>query len=134
MHTFNTSETEISTSYLIGIPGMARANIWVPIPICFMYLVAILGNCTILIFIKSKPSLHEPMYYFLSMLALSDLGLSLSSLPTIILVQCSRNFPQCLLCPKIFIHEFSVIESSILLITSFDHFIAIATLRDTPPS
>ena len=42
---------------------------------------SILGNCSILFFIQTETSLQEPMYYSLSMLAFSDLGLSFS-LPT----------------------------------------------------
>ncbi|XP_005380120.1 PREDICTED: olfactory receptor 51A4-like [Chinchilla lanigera] len=128
MPILNTSETEISNFYLVGIPGMESANIWISIPICLMYTVAILGNCTILFFITTEPSLHEPMYYFLSMLAFSDLGLSLSSLPTmlrIFLFNASEISPNACFAQEFFIHEFSAMESSVLLIMSFDRFIAI---------
>lgn len=128
MPTFNTSEIEISTFFLIGIPGVDPANIWVSIPICLMYLVAILGNCAILFFIKTEPSLHEPMYYFLSMLAVSDLGLSLSSLPTMLrvfLFNAREISSDACIAQEFFIHGFSAMESSVLLIMSFDRFIAI---------
>ncbi|XP_013003056.1 olfactory receptor 51A4-like [Cavia porcellus] len=124
----NTSETEISTFYLVGIPVMEFANIWISPLICLMYNVAILGNCTILFFIKTEPSLHERMYYFLSMLALSDLGLSLSSLPTmlrIFLFSASEVSPNACFAQEFFIHEFSAMESSVPLIMSFDCFVAI---------
>ncbi|XP_031509115.1 olfactory receptor 51A4-like [Papio anubis] len=128
MSVLNTSEMEISVFYLVGIPDMEHANIWISLPICLMYTVAILGNCTILFFIKTEPSLHEPMYYFLSMLALSDLGLSLSSLPTmlrIFLFNAPGISPDACIAQEFLIHRFSAMESSILLITSFDRFIAI---------
>ncbi|XP_012641945.1 olfactory receptor 51A4-like [Microcebus murinus] len=128
MSILNTSEIEISIFYLVGIPGMEPANIWLSIPICFMYIVAILGNCTILFFIKTESSLHEPMYYFLSMLALSDLGLSFSSLPTMLrvfLFNAPGISPDACIAQEFFIHGFSAMESSVLLIMSFDRFIAI---------
>ncbi|XP_004434182.1 PREDICTED: olfactory receptor 51A4-like [Ceratotherium simum simum] len=128
MSTFNTSEIEVSTFFLIGIPGMEHTHIWVSISICLMYLIAILGNCTILFFIKTEPSLHEPMYYFLSMLALSDLGLSHSSLPTMLTVFLFNTpgiSPDACIAQEIFIDGFSAMESSVLLIMSFDRFIAI---------
>ncbi|XP_027798577.1 olfactory receptor 51A4-like [Marmota flaviventris] len=128
MSVLNTSEIEISTFYLVGIPGMEPASIWVSIPICLMYIAAILGNCTILLLTKTEPSLHEPMYYFLSMLAFSDLGLSLSSLPTMLrvfLFNAPEISPNACFAQEFFIHEFSAMESSVLLIMSFDRFIAI---------
>ncbi|XP_053527426.1 olfactory receptor 51A7-like [Artibeus jamaicensis] len=126
MYIFNTSE--ISTFFLTGIPGMEPANIWISISICLIYLIALLGNCTILFFIKTETSLHEPMYYFLSMLAVSDLGLSLSSLPTmlrIFLFNAPGISPDACIAQEFFIHGFSAMESSVLLIMSFDRFIAI---------
>ncbi|XP_020142471.1 olfactory receptor 51A4-like [Microcebus murinus] len=128
MSILNTSEIEISIFYLVGIPGVETTHIWLSIPICFMYIVAILGNCTILFFIKTESSLHEPMYYFLSMLALSDLGLSLSSLPTMLrvfLFNAPGISPDACIAQEFFIHGFSAMESSVLLIMSFDRFIAI---------
>ncbi|XP_005863116.1 PREDICTED: olfactory receptor 51A7 [Myotis brandtii] len=128
MSVFNTSEVEISTFFLVGIPGMEHAHIWFAIPICLMYLIAILGNCTILYLIKTETSLHEPMYYFLSMLAFSDLGLSISSLPTmlrIFLFNATGISPDACFAQEFFIHVFSAMESSVLLIMSVDRFIAI---------
>ncbi|XP_012641887.2 olfactory receptor 51A4-like [Microcebus murinus] len=128
MSVFNTSKLEISMFFLIGIPGMDYAHVWVSIPICLMYLVAILGNCTILFFIKTETSLHEPMYYFLSMLAFSDLGLSISSLPTmlrIFLFNATGISSDACFAQEFFIHAFSAMESSVLFIMSVDRFIAI---------
>lgn len=128
MHDINSSNTEIPTFFLIGIPGLEHAHVWISIPICLMYLVAILGNCGILLVIRTEPSLHAPMYYFLSMLAISDLGLSLSSLPTMV-----RTFafnatgisPNACFAQEFLIHGFMDMESSVLLVMSFDRFLAI---------
>lgn len=128
MSVFNTSGMEISTFFLTGIPGMEYAYHWISIPICFTYLIAILGNCTILFFIKTETSLHEPMYYFLFMLAFSDLGLSISSLPTmlrIFLFNATAISPDACIAQEFFIHGFTAIESSVLVIMSIDRLIAI---------
>ncbi|KAL8191435.1 UNVERIFIED_CONTAM: hypothetical protein K2H54_073707 [Gekko kuhli] len=114
--------------FLTGFPGLESAHIWISIPICSMYLVSIAGNCTILFMIKTDPTLHEPMYYFLSMLALSDLGLSSATLPTMLSVLWFNrrwiHFDACL-AQMYFIHTFSIIESGILLSMAFDRLVAI---------
>ncbi|XP_012311883.2 olfactory receptor 51A7 [Aotus nancymaae] len=122
------NNSEVKFFLLIGIPGLEHAHIWFSIPICLMYLVAIMGNCTILFIIKAEPSLHEPMYYFLAMLVVSDMGLSLSSLPTmlrIFLFNSMRISPNACFAQEFFIHGFTVMESSVLLIMSLDRFLAI---------
>ncbi|XP_027703055.1 olfactory receptor 51A4-like [Vombatus ursinus] len=128
MSSFNISKGEVFTFLLIGIPGLEHTHIWISIPICFIYFVTIFGNCTILIIIKTESSLHKPMYYFLSMLAFSDLGLSLSSLPTMLrvfLLNAPRISADACFAQQFFIHGFSLMESSVLMIMSFDRFIAI---------
>nr|XP_003421476.1 olfactory receptor 51A7-like [Loxodonta africana] len=128
MFPFNISEVEISTFLLIGIPGLEHAHTWISIPICLMYLMAILGNCTILFVIRTESSLHKPMYYFLSMLALSDLGLSFSSLPTMLRIFLFNTMgisADACIAQEFFIHGFTDMESSVLLIMSFDRFVAI---------
>ncbi|XP_060461788.1 olfactory receptor 51A7-like [Panthera onca] len=127
MFSLNTSEVEISTFLLVGIPGFESVHIWISIPICFMYLLATLGNCTTLFVIRTESSLHEPVYYFLSMLALSDLGLSLSfpSMLRIFLFNAMEISADACIAQEFFIHGFTGMESSMLLIMSFDCFPAI---------
>nr|XP_006203479.1 olfactory receptor 51A7 [Vicugna pacos] len=122
------NNSEVQLFLLIGIPGLEHAHLWISIPICLMYLVAILGNSAILFFIKTEPSLHEPMYYFLAMLAICDLGLSFSSLPTmmrIFLFNAMGISPNACFAQEFFIHGFTVMESSVLLAMSLDRFLAI---------
>ncbi|XP_076968230.1 olfactory receptor 51I2-like [Tamandua tetradactyla] len=113
---------------MIGIPGMEAVHGWISIPFS-MYTVALSGNCLILLAVRRTPSLHQPMYYFLSMLALTDVGLTLSTLPTTLAVlwfdRRLISFNVCLI-QMFFLHSCSVVESSVLLAMSFDRFVAIS--------
>ncbi|XP_074840461.1 olfactory receptor 51A7-like [Carettochelys insculpta] len=128
MATFNHTSASPDVFLLTGIPGLEEAHSWLSIPLCAIYIAAILGNCTILFIIRTEPSLHQPMYYFLSMLALTDLGLSASTLPTMlsIFLFSSRevNVDACF-AQLYFIHTFSVMESAVLLVMAFDRLMAI---------
>uniref|UniRef100_A0A671F383 Olfactory receptor family 51 subfamily G member 2 n=1 Tax=Rhinolophus ferrumequinum TaxID=59479 RepID=A0A671F383_RHIFE len=126
---FLENSSSISSTFLLsGIPGLEHMHIWISIPLCFIYLVSILGNCTILFIIKTEPSLHEPMYLFLSMLALTDLGLSLCTLPTVLGIfwigARDIGHDACFV-QLFFIHCLSFLESSVLLSMAFDRFVAI---------
>ncbi|XP_074840464.1 olfactory receptor 51G2-like [Carettochelys insculpta] len=126
----NCNHTNISsaTFLLAGIPGLGAESSWISIPFCFLYLIAILGNGLILFVIKTQKNLHQPMYLFLSMLSVTDLGLSASTMPTVINVFLFNNreigLDVCL-AQLFFIHTFSVMESSVLLAMAFDRFVAI---------
>ena len=74
-----------ATLQLTGIPGMQTGQAWVALVFCILYLISIIGNLTILALVIREP-LHQPMYYFLSMLALTDVGLTLSTMPTTLAV------------------------------------------------
>ncbi|KAM4850883.1 olfactory receptor 51M1 [Urocitellus parryii] len=116
------------TFYLTGFPGLEAIKHWIFAPFFCMYLVAISGNCFILIIIRTNPRLHTPMYYLLSLLALTDLGLSVSTLPTTVGIfwfnYHSIYFGACQV-QMFCIHSFSFMESSVLLVMSFDRFVAI---------
>ena len=128
MELINTSWFQPPTLLLTGIPGLEAVQIWISIPLCITYLIALLGNSTILFIIKTTSSLHEPQYIFLSMLAATDVGLSLSTLPTVLSVFLLNHrdieFYSCLM-QMFFIHTFSSMESAILLVMIFDRFVAI---------
>ncbi|XP_076970874.1 olfactory receptor 51M1-like [Tamandua tetradactyla] len=114
--------------YLTGFPGLEAIERWIFIPFFFMYLVAISGNCFILVIIKINTHLHTPMYYLLFLLALTDLGLSVSTLPTTIGIfwfKCRGIYFGACQIQMFCIHSFSFMESSVLLVMFFDRFIAI---------
>ncbi|XP_050791349.1 olfactory receptor 52E4-like [Gopherus flavomarginatus] len=117
-----------SNFILLGIPGLETAHIWISIPFCTMYTIAILGNFIILLIVKRDPSLHGPMYYFLCMLAITDLVLSTSILPKTLSIFwfSSREiyFSVCLT-QMYFIHCFTAMESGIFVAMAFDRYVAI---------
>ncbi|XP_066475387.1 olfactory receptor 52L1-like [Tiliqua scincoides] len=113
---------------LVGIPGLEAFHAWIGIPLGLMYMLTLLGNISILFVIKSEPSLHKPMYLFLSMLAVNDLIISTSTAPKMlgIMWQGAREigFDACLV-QMYFIHTFSIVESAILLAMAIDRYVAI---------
>ncbi|XP_049746115.1 olfactory receptor 51L1-like [Elephas maximus indicus] len=114
---------------LTGFLGLEASHPMTSILFYALYLIALLGNSIILVVIWVEPSLHAPMYLFLSMLAASDLGLCASTLPTLLKVFWFTvpeiQFDACLT-QMFFIHVFSLMESGILLAMAFDRFVAIS--------
>ncbi|XP_008018104.1 olfactory receptor 51G2-like [Chlorocebus sabaeus] len=113
---------------LMGLSGLESRYDLISLPIFLIYATSIAGNITILFIIRTESSLHQPMYYFLSMLAFTDLGLSTTTLPTMFSVFWFHvqeiSFNACLV-QMYCIHVFSIIESAVLLAMAFDRFIAI---------
>ncbi|CAM5074558.1 unnamed protein product, partial [Natator depressus] len=128
MSAVNDTKLNSAVFLLTAIPGQEDIHLWISIPFCLMYVISIVGNSVILFIIKTDPSLHEPMYIFLSMLGVTDLGLSIATIPTILGILWSNSreisFNACL-AQLFFIHSLSFIESSVLLSMAFDRFVAI---------
>ncbi|XP_015358806.1 olfactory receptor 51T1 [Marmota marmota marmota] len=128
MFIFNNTTSSSSGFLLTAFPGLEHADVWISIPVCCLYTVALLGNSMILFVIVTEQSLHKPMYYFLSMLAAVDLCLTITTLPTVLGVLWfyarEISLKACLI-QMYLVHTFSFLESSVLVAMAFDRFMAI---------
>ncbi|XP_030882801.1 olfactory receptor 52M1-like [Leptonychotes weddellii] len=128
MPPLNTSRPSPVTFLLMGIPGLEHLHVWIGIPFCSMYMVAVVGNVTILAVVRAERSLHEPVFLFLCMLSITDLVLSTSMLPHRLclfwLGAHNIAFDACLT-QMFFIHSFTTMESGSFLAMAFDRYVAI---------
>ncbi|EHH56512.1 hypothetical protein EGM_05945, partial [Macaca fascicularis] len=125
---YNLSCYNPSSFIFVGIPGLEMFHIWIGIPFCVIYVVAVVGNCILLYLIAVEHSLHEPMFFFLSMLATTDLILSTATVPKLLsnfwIGSQEITFSGCLT-QMFFLHFSFVVDSAILLAMAFDRYVAI---------
>ena len=92
-----------------------------------MYLLAVTGNGLVMA-VVAWDSLHEPMYFFLAMLALNDVLLCTVTVPKMLLIfwqgPSSSTFHACLT-QMFFVHALFISESAVLLAMAFDRYVAI---------
>ncbi|XP_006114263.1 olfactory receptor 52K2-like [Pelodiscus sinensis] len=128
MATSNWTTHHPSTFILLGIPGLEEAHVWISIPFCSVYILSVMGNCLLLAVIKTEPSLHEPMYLFLAMLAFADLVICTTTVPKTLCIFWFRDqaihIDACL--TQVFlIHSLTTMESGFMLAMAFDRYVAI---------
>ncbi|KAM7085568.1 olfactory receptor 52K2-like [Molossus nigricans] len=126
--TNNSTYHYISSFFLVGIPRLQEFHCWIGIPVFLLYVLTLLGNSVIIVTIRLEPSLHQPMYFFLCMLAMNGMALASSIAPKmlgIFWLEAHRfDFNDCLT-QMFFIHTFCIIESALLVTMAFDRYVAI---------
>ncbi|XP_037377951.1 olfactory receptor 52B4-like [Talpa occidentalis] len=128
MITLNHTGVSHTVFRLLGIPGLEDQHMWISIPFFISYIINLLGNNLLIFIILTKRSLHEPMYFFLCMLAGADIVLSTCIVPQALgifwfhagKISLDRCVSQVFFYSSIFISE-----SGILLVMAFDRYIAI---------
>ncbi|XP_036115846.1 olfactory receptor 51S1 [Molossus molossus] len=124
----NSSTSMTPTFLLVGMPGLAAVPSWWTILLITVYLLSVLGNSTILWIIAIEPTLHRPMYFFLFLLSVSDVGLATALMPTLLglaLADAHAVPASACLLQMFCVHVFSVMESSVLLAMALDRALAI---------
>ncbi|XP_039703768.1 olfactory receptor 56B4 [Pteropus medius] len=124
----NNSSFQISQFILMGLPGIHEWQHWLSLPLALLYILALGANLLILITIQHEPCLHEPMYHFLGILTVVDIGLATTIMPKILAIFWFDakviSLPECF--AQIYaIHCFICMESSIFLCMAMDRYIAI---------
>ncbi|XP_037009935.2 olfactory receptor 52J3 isoform X1 [Artibeus jamaicensis] len=128
MENINRSLFHPATVFLIGIPGLEKVHGWISLPFCSVYLVALLGNVTILLIIKAEQTLREPMFYFLAILSTIDLGLSTTSVPRMLGIfwfDAHEIYFGACVAQMFLIHALTGMEAEVLLAMAFDRYVAI---------
>ncbi|XP_015331370.1 olfactory receptor 52H1-like [Marmota marmota marmota] len=128
MVAFNMSSFNPGVFILLGIPGLEPFHHCIGIPFFIIYLVALAGNSVLLYLIFTERSLHEPMFFFLSMLVATDLILSNTCVPKTLSIfwlgPQEITFHGCLT-QMFFLHFSFAMDSAILLAMAFDRYVAI---------
>ncbi|XP_058402210.1 olfactory receptor 52B4-like [Diceros bicornis minor] len=128
MTTLNHTDVSHTVFHLLGIPDLEDQHGWISIPFFIFYIIALLGNSLIIFTILTKHSLHEPMYLFLCMLAGTDIVLSTCTVPQALAIfwfRVGKISPNCCVTQLFFIHSTFISESGILLMMTFDGYIAV---------
>uniref|UniRef100_A0A4W2E7K1 Olfactory receptor n=1 Tax=Bos indicus x Bos taurus TaxID=30522 RepID=A0A4W2E7K1_BOBOX len=127
IHGNHTAETEF---ILLGLTNDPVLRVILFMIILFIYLMTICGNLSINLLIRISSQLHHPMYFFLSHLAIVDVGYSSSVTPNMLVnFLVERNtisYPGCAiqLGSGVF---FGSTESFLLAAMAYDRFIAVCS-------
>ncbi|XP_042549730.1 olfactory receptor 18-like isoform X1 [Dipodomys spectabilis] len=122
------NSTQVQKFHLQGLSDDSE-----PQPILFglflsMYLITMFGNLLIILAVSSDPHLHTPMYFFLSILSLSDIGFTSTTVPNMLLdIQTHStaiSYAGCLTQMSVFL-IFGCMEDMLLTVMAYDRFVAI---------
>ncbi|XP_074047006.1 olfactory receptor 52W1 [Macrotis lagotis] len=124
----NTSFPCPASFLLTGIPGLGTMHAWLSVPFGSMYLLALLGNATLLAMVKVDTTLHQPMFLLLATLAATDLGLASSVAPGLLAILWLGPQPipyAACLTQMFFVHALTAMESGVLLAMACDRAVAV---------
>ena len=116
------------TLVLLGVPGMEALHAWLSVPVCLLYLAALVGNALLLGLVAADKALQRPMYQLLGLLAAADLVLATSTVSKALAVLWGLSgeisFQSCL--AQLFVaHLAFITESLVLLVMAMDRYVAI---------
>ncbi|KAK7800328.1 LOW QUALITY PROTEIN: hypothetical protein U0070_013423, partial [Myodes glareolus] len=124
----NSSRIQVSEFILMGFPGIHSWQHWLSLPLALLYALALIANTLIITIIYQKVSLHQPMYYFLGILAIVDMGLATTIMPKILAILWFNaktiSLPECF-AQMYAIHCFITMESGIFVFMAIDRYVAI---------
>ncbi|XP_004779094.1 olfactory receptor 56A3-like [Mustela nigripes] len=101
---------------------------WLSLPLSLLFFLAMGANATLLITVWLEASLHEPMYYLLSLLSLLDIALCLTVIPKVLAIFWfdlkSISFYACFL--QMYIMNCCLgMESCTFMVMAYDRYVAI---------
>ncbi|XP_008847789.1 olfactory receptor 502-like [Nannospalax galili] len=124
------NHTAVMEFILLGLTDDPVLRVTLFLFILCVYLVIVSGNLSTIFLIRVSPQLHHPMYFFLSHVASTDIGLSSTVTPNMLVnFLVERNTISCLGCviqlgSAAF---FGTLECYLLAVMAYDRFVAICS-------
>ena len=127
-HQNGSISTEFSDFLLNCFVRSPSWQLWLSLPLSLLFLLAMGVNTTLLITIRLEASLHEPMYYLLSLLSLLDVALCLTVIPKVLAIFWfdlrSISFFACFL-QMFTMNTIFAMESCTFMVMAYDRYVAI---------
>ncbi|CAD7671692.1 unnamed protein product [Nyctereutes procyonoides] len=127
-HPNGTISIEVSDFLLNCFVRSPSWKLWLSLPLSFLFLLAMGANSVLLVTIQLEASLHEPMYYLLSLLSLLDIVVCLTVIPKVLAIFWfdlkSINFYACFIQMYI-MNCFLAMESCTFMVMAYDRYVAI---------
>ncbi|XP_007533576.1 olfactory receptor 52N1-like [Erinaceus europaeus] len=128
MSFLNSTSLSPASFILNGIPGLEEVHLWLSLPFCTMYSIALSGNIGLIYLICYEEALHRPMYIFLALLSFTDVFLCTSTLPKALCIMWFNlkeiEYNACLT-QMFFAYAFTGMESGVLMLMALDRYVAI---------
>ncbi|XP_006877717.1 PREDICTED: olfactory receptor 7G2-like [Chrysochloris asiatica] len=122
------NQTIISEFILLGMSEDRELQPLIFSLFLIMYLVTVLGNLFIILAVSSDSNLHNPMYFFLSNLSFTDICLSTTTIPKMLVnIQTQNNAITYIGCLNqvFFVTVFFGFENFLLAVMAYDRYAAI---------
>ncbi|KAM3919029.1 olfactory receptor 5AP2-like [Leptodactylus fuscus] len=124
----NFNQTLPSWFYLNGLSTVPQVQVIGFLLFLVMYIMTLVGNCLLLITVRTSPTLHTPMYFLLSNLSFIDISFSSTVAPVILIntlsIDTSISVGGCV--TQMFCYlVLGVAECVLLAIMAYDRFVAI---------
>ncbi|XP_037695570.1 olfactory receptor 56B4-like [Choloepus didactylus] len=124
----NSSIFQNSHFILMGLPGILEWQHWLSLPLALLYLLALGATLLIMITIQHEHMLHEPMYHFLAILSVVDIGMASTIMAKILAIfwfdAKAITLPECF-AQNYAINCFFCMESGTFLCMAVDRYIAV---------
>ncbi|KFO19599.1 olfactory receptor 7G2 [Fukomys damarensis] len=122
------NQTAVSKFFLLGLTDDPKLQPVIFILFLFLYLITILGNLLIILAVSTDSHLHTPMYFFLSNLSFTDICISTTTIPKMLVNNQAQNhsisYTGCIsqIC---FVLLFGALENCLLAVMAYDRYVAI---------
>lgn len=122
------NDTKVMEFILLGFPGPPHLQLSIFVLFLIMYIVAVLGNVSIIVLVVSNRRLHTPMYFFLCRLSFLEIWYTTAVVPKSLTIFLGRNrsisFNGCIT-QMYFVFTFGSTENYLLTVMAYDRYLAI---------